>query len=92
MLTVPFSVLHISIYLITKSRWFGLGGGVGGGEQRGMYTGGGLQIRILFFSLLYGHLRGYLQRTPYLQVPYLHLTSSYYKYLLFRICLLIFNG
>ena len=30
-------VQKISIYLITKSRWFGWGGGVVGGEQRGMY-------------------------------------------------------
>ena len=28
---------------------------------------------------IYGHLRGYLQRTPYLQEPYLHLTLPNYS-------------
>ena len=32
----------------------------------------------------YGHLRGYLRRTPYWQVLYLHLSSSFY--ILFNTC------
>ena len=56
MLTVPYSVLRNGIYLIKL-------GGVDYCKHRGMYTGGGVQIRLSFFLSIVRHASTQ-RRTP----------------------------
>ena len=54
MLSVPYSVLHIFIYLMATGGVEVGGGGKGGLLQTERYVGGGVHSRLSFFSLLYG--------------------------------------
>ena len=55
MLTIPFSVLQISIYLVKLGGAENLGGEWGYYyKQKGMYVGEGCKLDFFFISLLYG--------------------------------------